>query len=128
MEVPPFLIASIATACNLQCKGCYARKNGIAADPDAPQKTTLSPDQWRAVFDEATSLGINFCLLAGGEPLTRRDILEQAAAVPNLTDCVELYRQAEEAILSDNCFIPLFYKQRYLICKQGVSDVVFNPL
>lgn len=84
VEVPPFLIASIATACNLQCKGCYARKNGIAADPDAPQKTTLSPDQWRAVFDEAASLGVNFCLLAGGEPLTRRDILEQAAAVKDI--------------------------------------------
>ena len=56
-----------------------------------------------------------------------RKLLEQAAAEPNLTDCVELYRQAEEAILSDNCFLPLFYKQRYLICKKGVSDVVFNP-
>ena len=31
VAVPPFLIASIATTCNLQCKGCYARKNGIAA-------------------------------------------------------------------------------------------------
>lgn len=58
---------------------------------------------------------------------TVRNLLDQAAAAPNLTDCVELYRQAEEAILSDHCFIPLFYKQRYLICKQGVSDVVFNP-
>lgn len=61
------------------------------------------------------------------EAASVRTLLEQAAAVPNLTDCVELYRQAEEAILSDHCFIPLFYKQRYLICKQGVSDVVFNP-
>lgn len=56
-----------------------------------------------------------------------RALLEKAAAVPNLTDCVELYRQAEEAILSDHCFLPLFYKQRYLICKKGVSDVIFNP-
>ncbi|MBP3763789.1 MAG: radical SAM protein [Bacteroidales bacterium] len=84
VDIPPFLIASIATACNLQCKGCYARKNGIAADPDAPQKATLSPDQWRSIFDEAAQLGINFCLLAGGEPLTRRDILEQAAAVKDI--------------------------------------------
>ena len=58
---------------------------------------------------------------------TVRGLLEKAAAMPNQTDCVELYRQAEEAILADNCFIPLFYKQRYLICKRGVSDVVFNP-
>ncbi len=33
VAVPPFLIASIATTCNLQCKGCYARKNGIAGNP-----------------------------------------------------------------------------------------------
>lgn len=56
-----------------------------------------------------------------------RRLLERAAAAPALADCVELYRQAEELLLSDYCFIPLFYKQRYLICKNGVSDVVFNP-
>ena len=56
-----------------------------------------------------------------------RRLLERAASAPNLADCVELYRQAEELLLSDYCFIPLFYKQRYLICKNGVSDVVFNP-
>ena len=32
LEVPPFLISSIATTCNLHCKGCYARSNGIAND------------------------------------------------------------------------------------------------
>ena len=58
---------------------------------------------------------------------TVRELLDKAVSSPNLNECVELYRQAEEAILSDYCFIPLFYKQRYLICKNGVSDVVFNP-
>lgn len=56
-----------------------------------------------------------------------RALLEQAAAAENRNDCVGLYKEAEEAILSDNCFIPLFYKQRYLICKKGVEDVAFNP-
>ena len=32
LEVPPFLISSISTTCNLHCKGCYARSNGIAED------------------------------------------------------------------------------------------------
>ncbi|MBP5341789.1 MAG: radical SAM protein [Bacteroidales bacterium] len=82
LQVPPFLIASIATACNLQCKGCYARKNGIAAE--TPTKPTLSPEQWGRIFAEAEKLGVNFCLLAGGEPLTRRDLLEQAAAVKDI--------------------------------------------
>ena len=82
LEVPPFLIASIATTCNLQCKGCYARKNGIAGD--TPAKATLTPDQWSTIFNEAARLGISFCLLAGGEPLTRRDLLESAAATEDI--------------------------------------------
>lgn len=82
VEVPPFLIASIATTCNLQCKGCYARKNGIAGD--TPDKETLSPEQWSTIFHEAVELGISFCLLAGGEPLTRRDLLDSAAAVEDI--------------------------------------------
>ena len=61
------------------------------------------------------------------ESETVRSLLDRAVSSPNLSDCVELYRQAEEAILSDYCFLPLFYKQRYLICKNGVSDVIFNP-
>ena len=82
VAVPPFLIASIATTCNLQCKGCYARKNGIAGD--TPTKETLSPNQWGTIFREAAELGISFCLLAGGEPLTQRAILEAAAATADI--------------------------------------------
>ena len=82
LEVPPFLIASIATTCNLQCKGCYARKNGIAGD--TPTKATLSPDQWHTIFSDAAELGVSFCLLAGGEPLTRRDLLESAATIEDI--------------------------------------------
>ena len=84
LEVPPFLISSIATTCNLHCKGCYARSNGIAVDDGAPAKETLSPEEWKATFTEAASLGINFSLLAGGEPLTRRDILEAVAEVKDM--------------------------------------------
>ena len=82
VAVPPFLIASIATTCNLQCKGCYARKNGIAND--TPTKETLSPNQWGTIFHEAAELGISFCLLAGGEPLTQRAILEATAATNDI--------------------------------------------
>lgn len=84
IEVPPFLIASIATTCNLQCKGCYARKNGIAAPTGATGKKTLSPEQWQTIFREAADMGVNFALLAGGEPLTRRDLLEKIAQVEEM--------------------------------------------
>lgn len=84
LDVPPFLISSIATECNLHCKGCYARSNGIASDQAAARKATLSPEQWRQIFTQAAQLGINFSLLAGGEPMMRRDILEAVAQVKDM--------------------------------------------
>ncbi|MCR5014114.1 MAG: radical SAM protein [Bacteroidales bacterium] len=84
LEVPPFLISSISTTCNLHCKGCYARSNGIADDDAEGRKPTISPEQWQQIFTEAAEMGINFSLLAGGEPLMRRDILEKVAAVEDM--------------------------------------------
>ena len=84
MDIPPFLISSISTTCNLQCKGCYARKNGIADDPGKDGKHTLQPEEWRRIFTEAASLGINFSLLAGGEPLMRKDLLESISNVEDM--------------------------------------------
>ena len=82
LAVPPFLICSIATTCNLACKGCYARSNGIAGD--TPTKSTLTPDQWHALFEEAVDMGFSVALLAGGEPLTRRDLLDGIASVKDM--------------------------------------------
>ncbi len=84
LEIPPFLISSIATTCNLHCKGCYARSNGIAENQSTENRQTLTPGQWRQIFTEAAELGINFSLLAGGEPMTRRDILEAVAQVKDM--------------------------------------------
>lgn len=84
LEVPPFLISSISTTCNLHCKGCYARSNGIAEDTETDRKQTLSPEQWREIFKEAASLGINFSLMAGGEPMMRKDILEAVSEVEDM--------------------------------------------
>ncbi|MBE6312046.1 MAG: radical SAM protein [Bacteroidales bacterium] len=84
LEVPPFLISSIATECNLHCKGCYARSNGIAEDEKNNRKSELTPEQWKQVFNESAALGINFSLLAGGEPMMRKDILEAVAEVRDM--------------------------------------------
>ena len=84
LEVPPFLISSISTTCNLHCKGCYARANGIAEDKENDRKETLTPEQWQRIFTEAAGMGINFSLLAGGEPMMRKDILEAVAEVKDM--------------------------------------------
>ena len=81
LAVPPFLIASIATTCNLHCKGCYARSNGIVSPSPSHD---LTPAQWRTIMEEAASLGVNFTLLAGGEPMMRRDIIEEVAKVKEM--------------------------------------------
>lgn len=76
ISIPTFLIASIANRCNLNCLGCYARATGIC--DDIPEKTPLSDTEWEDLFHQAASLGISFCLLAGGEPLLRQDVLQAA--------------------------------------------------
>ncbi|MBP3798781.1 MAG: radical SAM protein [Ruminococcus sp.] len=75
-HIPPFLIASITSSCNLHCAGCYSRCNNATTDT-APVKQ-LTSEEWLRIFDEAQELGISFILLAGGEPMLRRDIIEAA--------------------------------------------------
>ncbi len=98
-HVPLFLIASIASECNLFCTGCYARANRACGDlrdqsgdgemlPMAGISRSTASDlpasRWAGIFREAADLGIGIVILAGGEPLTRPDVLEAAAGVPEL--------------------------------------------
>ncbi len=75
--VPPFLIASIATRCNLHCAGCYARVSQTCTDQAAADELTAG--RWGELFAEAKDMGVSFILLAGGEPLERPDVLDEAA-------------------------------------------------
>lgn len=76
-HIPSFLIASITNRCNLHCAGCYARANSLCDDADTAQ--LLTDEDWCRIFDEAAQIGVSFCLLAGGEPMLRRGVLECAA-------------------------------------------------
>ncbi len=81
-HIPSFLIASITSSCNLHCAGCYSRCN--EATVDAEPVAQLSAEEWSAIFDEAESLGVSFIMLAGGEPMLRRDVIEAAAERENI--------------------------------------------
>ncbi|MCH5287508.1 MAG: radical SAM protein [Christensenellaceae bacterium] len=81
-HIPPFLIASITSLCNLHCAGCYARSLDTCVDGVPTEQMT--GDDWLRVFTEARELGIGFILLAGGEPMVRRDVLEAAGQVPEI--------------------------------------------
>ncbi len=76
-HIPSFLIASITNRCNLHCAGCYARANSICDDAD--QAALLTDAEWARIFSDAAQIGVSFCLLAGGEPMMRRGVLESAA-------------------------------------------------
>lgn len=112
-HIPPFLIASITSQCNLHCKGCYARANESCIDEsctDAGQAAQLSQFQWGNIFSEAEALGIGFILLAGGEPLIRRDVLEEAALHRKI-----LFPIFTNGTLLDESYETLFFENRNLI-------------
>ena len=90
LHVPGFLIASITSACNLHCAGCYSRCSNATND-DAPV-SQLTDEEWLRIFDEADDLGISFILLAGGEPMLRRGVIEAAGKKKNILfhDCIPL--------------------------------------
>ncbi|WP_026493513.1 radical SAM protein [Butyrivibrio sp. XPD2002] len=81
-HIPPFLIASITSSCNLHCAGCYSRCNN--ATEDAEPVDQLTDQDWSNVFEEADDLGVSFILLAGGEPLLRKGVIEAAGKKQNI--------------------------------------------
>jgi MoaA/NifB/PqqE/SkfB family radical SAM enzyme len=104
-HIPPFLIASITDNCNLHCVGCYAQANHGCAVP-----RELTVDVWERIFDEAEELGIPIILLAGGEPLLRRDVLEAAAQRQRI-----LFPVFTNGTLLDDTALRLFGSHRNLI-------------
>ena len=108
LHVPSYLIASITSSCNLHCAGCYSRA-AHATEDCAPVKQ-LSSAQWLDIFKQAEELGISFVLLAGGEPLLRRDIIKQAGTMGYL-----LFPIFTNGTYIDDAYLELFDKCRNLI-------------
>lgn len=81
-HIPSYLIASITSQCNLHCAGCYSRSNHATVDETPVAQ--LSTEEWTRIFDEADEMGISFVLLAGGEPMLRRDVIEAAGKKQNI--------------------------------------------
>ena len=107
-HIPPFLIASITSKCNLHCAGCYSRCNH--ATLDAEPVSQLTSEEWLRIFEEADSLGISFILLAGGEPMLRRDIIEAAGKKQNI-----LFPIFTNGTFIDDRYLALFDASRNLI-------------
>lgn len=107
-HIPPFLIASITSRCNLHCAGCYSRQNHATTDEKAVKQ--LTAEEWAKLFDEADELGISFILLAGGEPMLRRDVIEAAGERTDI-----LFPIFTNGTFIDERYFTLFDKCRNLV-------------
>ena len=79
LVVPPVMIVSITSRCNLACAGCYMHGRG--------EKTAreMSPEILVSVTDQAAELGVSIMVIAGGEPLVRlEEICALAKAHPRI--------------------------------------------
>lgn len=103
-HVPPLIIASIASRCNLRCAGCYS--HALRAGGEAE----LAVDRLRSILAEAAGLGVSIVMLAGGEPLLRPDVLELAAEHPGI-----LFPVFTNGLLIDDDAIARFRRLRNLI-------------
>ena len=65
--VPPVMIVSVTSRCNLACAGCYMHGRG------GNHRAEIAPEVLASVVDEAAALGVSVIVLAGGEPLTRQE-------------------------------------------------------
>ncbi len=104
LHIPPFLIYSVTKRCNLDCKGCYARAQHRA---DAKE---MGAERIRELFSEARSLGISFILLAGGEPLMRKELIEIAAGFPEI-----IFPFFTNGLLIDGVMIRRLKKQKNMV-------------
>ncbi|SDI65338.1 Radical SAM superfamily enzyme, MoaA/NifB/PqqE/SkfB family [Pseudobutyrivibrio sp. 49] len=108
LHVPPFLIASITSSCNLHCAGCYSRQN--EATKDCEPVNQMSDEEWLKIFNEAEELGISFILLAGGEPLLRKGVIKAASNIPNI-----LFPIFTNGVFISDEYFEMFDKNRNLV-------------
>jgi MoaA/NifB/PqqE/SkfB family radical SAM enzyme len=80
IRIPPFLILSVTSECNLNCIGCYASAVGTTSCPSniktGSSNQSLTWDQWYDIIRQGCNLGIFGFVIAGGEPLLYPRCLE----------------------------------------------------
>jgi MoaA/NifB/PqqE/SkfB family radical SAM enzyme len=77
---------------------------------DAAPVRQLTDAAWLKIFSEADELGVSFILLAGGEPMLRRDIIEAAGKRQNI-----MFPIFTNGTFMDEDYFRLFDKCRNLV-------------
>ncbi|MCX6097474.1 MAG: radical SAM protein [Caldiserica bacterium] len=79
VHVPPFMILSVTSRCNLACAGCYAEAQ------ERREESDMTPAELLSVVRQGNDLGVGIMLLGGGEPMTRAgDLLLIAHNIPDV--------------------------------------------
>ncbi len=104
LPAPPVMIFSITQRCNLNCRACYAMAK------DKRNESEITSDRFEGLVREASAIGTNIILLAGGEPLLRRDILEAASRARE-----SIFPVFTNGTLMDSDYVRFFKKNRNLI-------------
>ncbi len=79
ITIPPFMMLSMTSKCNLNCIGCYAtathltQKSGL--NDEASKRCQLTLNQWRKLIKDAHDIGVFGYVLAGGEPFLLSNLL-----------------------------------------------------
>lgn len=68
-NIPFIILFDPTSACNLNCKGCWAAEYG--------HQQNLTNEEMQSIVDQGRAMGTHFYMLTGGEPLIRKkDIIE----------------------------------------------------
>ncbi len=104
VRVPPMLIYSITQACNLNCKGCYAKALHNS------QQADMSPEAFGALIDEADRIGVSIMMLAGGEPFMRKELLDATRRHPGM-----IFPVFTNGLLLNGNLFDILMKQKHVI-------------
>ena len=104
VHVPPFMIFSITERCNLSCKGCYARAFNRKGTDE------ISPEKLKDIMAQAHELGTSIILIAGGEPLVRKEIIHITGNYPDI-----IFPVFTNGLLIDEEIISVLEKQKNFI-------------
>ncbi len=128
IHVPPILVISVTSKCNLHCEGCYHQALRSQSNAEMTDERI-----WKLV-DEAKELGISFIVLAGGEPLMRANILDLSKRTPEImfmmfTNGLLINDQVLEEIKDNKNIVPLLSLEGYQIDTDGRrGSGVYNNL
>ena len=120
---PPLaLLAELTHVCPLSCPYC--------SNPSelTKRKNELSAETWKRVFQEAYDLGVLQLHLSGGEPVSRRDIIEitsEAAKIGLYTNLITSGIGLTEAKIKELSFVGLDHIQLSL---QGVNSQIADKV